>query len=84
MANLLNSTSTNQSISLTLTNDSCRDGYLTEFWLVRYENESARKLLAKFTLIKTGERKGHSSVLWTLCHAMILRAVVGDNGTDDP
>ena len=59
-------------------------GILTEFWLVRYEKESARGLLAKFTLIKTGEKKGHSSVLWTLCHAMILRAVVGNNGSADP
>lgn len=38
MANLLDSTNTNQSISLTLTYDSCKNGYLTEFWLVGYES----------------------------------------------
>lgn len=84
MANLFDSTNTNQSISLTLTYDSCKNGYLTEFWLVGYEKESARGLLAKFTLIKTVGKKGHSSVLWTLCHAMFLRAVGGDNGTAAP
>ena len=40
MANLFDSTNTNQSISLTLTYDSCKNGYLTEFWLVGYEKES--------------------------------------------
>ena len=70
MANLLDSTGTSQDISLTLTNDLFKDGYLTQLWLVRQEKVWQKTSGKHFPLQKDKKRKRHSSVLWMLCDDM--------------